>query len=100
MNKYIKMFEDFVNEDNDIFKRYGIKESLIIEKSENKLYKELDSMFSDLAKKSKTPEEFIEGARKIKNVPPEIANFFSEKFGGGSMEDAAKNYMDYIKKKS
>jgi hypothetical protein len=60
-----------------------------------KLDSELDKTFGDIAKKSKDAKEFMTEAGKIKNVSSELSNHFFEKYGkGGSMEQAAKNYMD------
>lgn len=57
-------------------------------------------VFRDIAKKVKTPEEFISKSREIKDVPAKVANLFSKKYGENdtlSMEKTAKNFMDAVK---
>lgn len=61
---------------------------------------ELNKIFLPIAQVSHSPEDFINRARIIKAVQPEISEFFSDRFGSGgsaSMNEAAKNYFIYSK---
>ena len=50
--------------------------------------------FKEVAKKVNSPEEFIKETQKIKNVPPEVAQEFFDKYGkGGSQKDAAEAFL-------
>ena len=58
--------------------------------------------FKELAKKSQDVKGFVEEAQKIKNVPPEVANEFFEKYGDEgslSLEGAAKKFFEEFGKK-
>jgi mannose-6-phosphate isomerase-like protein (cupin superfamily) len=60
-------------------------------------------MFRDIAKKVKTPEEFMSKSREIKDVPTKISTYFYKTFGENgtsSMEKAAKNFLDAVKKET
>lgn len=62
------------------------------------LSNELDSLFLDTALCSVSPEDFVNKAREIKNIPQELSDFFQENYGeiNGKMLgifEAAKNYL-------
>jgi hypothetical protein len=51
--------------------------------------------FKEVAKESKTVDEFISKVRKIKGVPQSVANEFSSKYGNGSdIKGAAAKFME------
>ena len=56
--------------------------------------------FREIAKKSKDVEDFMSKVKEIKNVPPEVAKEFSDKYGKGkSMKDASLAFMNDVKSK-
>lgn len=79
---------------------YLYNEAILKELDQIKSQK-LDDIFLDIALNSANPADFINRARIIKSVDPELANYFSESFGTDSdgqflsMEQAAKNYLEY-----
>jgi hypothetical protein len=69
-------------------------------RSHDILEAELNKIFLPIAKISHSPEDFINKARVIKAVKPEVSGFFFDRFGFGglvSMNEAARNYIKYSK---
>ncbi len=62
----------------------------------NEAYKK----FINIAKKSRDGRDFVNKAREIKNVPPSVANKFSNTYGKGnvSMVTAGQRFVDKFKK--
>lgn len=58
-----------------------------------KNYPEGFEIFIDLAKKVKNPQEFINKTREIKNVDPEISDYFYNKYNTFSMLKAATLFI-------
>ena len=57
------------------------------------------SRFTEIAKKAKGVDDFVEEVRKIKDVPSNVSALFMKTYGGGnvSIQQAAKNFMDTVK---